>query len=104
VPLDDALLWAVRAELPAALCFILGTALSLRAALRQQRNSLWGIRFALVGACLASLVPGLLILSDVVTGHLLWPAAFAGAFALAVGMGFVVVLRQNWTPRAGDPN
>lgn len=102
--MDDAVGWTLRAVSPGLVCLALGLSLSIWKAIRFRRVSRWGIRLSVLAFSLVNLVPGVLILIATVSGRLLWPAAFAGFVAVALGLGFAVILRQNWAPRATDSN
>lgn len=88
---------------PGLLCLVIGAILSFRKA-RYHRTSRWGIRLSVLGISLAWVVPGVLILMETIRGQLLWPAAIAGIVAIALGLGFLMILRQNWGSRAADSN
>jgi hypothetical protein len=100
---DDAFACAIRTEIPGILCILIGAIFSFRKALARH-TSRWGIRLSALGLSLASLVPGILILVETIRGRLLWPAAIASVSAIAVGLVFLAILRQNWAPRATDSN
>ena len=104
MPADHALEIAIRVMTPAAVCFVSGFALSLRAAIRSRSASRWGIRLSVLGFCLLHLVPGLVLVFEVATGQLLWPATIAGVVAIALGLVFLAVLRRNWNSRLPDSN
>lgn len=101
-PMDDSLAWAIRAVSPAAVCMLAGNALSLWAGFHTRRVSRWGLRLTILGFALLNIVPGVLTLTAVAAGHLLWPAAVSGATALAFGFVVLRFLRQNWARRPSD--
>ena len=75
---------------------IIGIALTLWN-VRQRMTSRWGMRLNILGVSVTFLVPGVLILVAVISGQMLWPAAVAAILAIPSGIGFLAVLRKNWT-------
>jgi hypothetical protein len=98
---DPVPLWLL-AFAPGFVFVCLGMLLSLMKAIRRQQTSRWGIRMSVLGFALVNIIPGVLLTIATIRGELLWPAAIAGLGLVAVGVGFIVVLRQNWAPRAAD--
>jgi hypothetical protein len=96
--------WAIFLALvsPSIALLVGGFLLSLRAAVRSQARSRWGLRLSVTAWAWFSVAAAFALTAGVASGQLLWLAAIGGAVFFVQAVFWLVILRENWPRRSGD--